>query len=564
MLEVSVTNERQRRTFTHAAGKLEFGRAATDDESRFVVEDRYVSRDQLRVEELPDGRVRLTNLGRAVKLGDGTLLEERASCDVALPVQITIGYSTIELRAAGEAADAPAHLQTIAPPVRTLPPAARDASLASMGDSTPPELLASWFETLLSVQRAAAGSAEFYEETARAVVEMIGLDRGMVLLDRGGQWETASSHGARTAQARDYSHTVLRRVVQQKRTFYRSPQAIQGAASLQMLEAVVAAPVFDPQDEVVGVVYGSRDSRGGEARGVSRLEAQLVQLLAGAVSAGLARMEREAEAARSRVQLEEFVSPQVARELERNPKLLEGQEREISVMFADVRGFSRISERLDVRTTYQLAGDVMDRLTNCVARHDGTIIDYYGDGFAAMWNAPTDQADHAGRACRAALEMTAAAESLSEQWGDKVGGPVKIGVGIHAGVAQVGNAGSQRRLKYGPRGHTVNLASRVEGATKHFGLSLLISEAVRERISDEFAVRKLCRVRVKGIDGDVRLFELVGACADETRLQLCERFEAALALYEDRKWSEAQATLAPLLVSEPPDEPCRILDDLLR
>ncbi|MCA1481109.1 hypothetical protein I6F37_39950, partial [Bradyrhizobium sp. NBAIM08] len=147
------------------------------------------------------------------------------------------------------------------------------------------------------------------------------------------------------------------------------------------------SPVFGAADGIVGVVYGSRGIQPGAKRpGILPMEARLVQLLAGAVSAGLARMEKEAEAARNRARFEQFASPVVAAELERNPELLAGNEREITVPFSDLRGFSRISEQLGARDTFQLVADVMDTLTEQVLKHGGIIIDYYGDGLAAMWN----------------------------------------------------------------------------------------------------------------------------------------------------------------------------------
>ena len=127
-------------------------------------------------------------------------------------------------------------------------------------------------------------------------------------------------------------------------------------------------------------------------------------------------------------------------------------------------------------------------LTAAVLDHDGLIIDYYGDGLAAMWNAPADQPEHPELACRAALAMIEALPAVGEKWAKVLPDELRIGVGVHTGVAQVGNAGSSRRAKYGPRGANVNLASRIEGATKAVGVAAggVASDchAVVESISD--------------------------------------------------------------------------------
>src|SRR5581483_3993135 len=179
------------------------------------------------------------------------------------------------------------------------------------------------------------------------VVDLVGLDRGLVLLRRGEDWSIAAHAGRREGDGRQFSLTVLKHVVAERRTFYQSQVPISSTRSLLGVEAVVASPIFDPDDEVVGAVYGSRSrmvpSRG---PGVGPLEAQVVQLLASAVGAGLARLEQEAAATQMRVQFEQFFSADLARELARNPDLLKGQEREITVLFCDIRGFSRLSERI--------------------------------------------------------------------------------------------------------------------------------------------------------------------------------------------------------------------------
>ena len=569
VLRFQVTNEAQNAQWTHGAGPFELGRAPAEAGTvpRFVIEDPYVSRSQLRVEAAGPGKVRLENLGQLLELAGGAPLEPKEVRVVSLPVRLTAGYSQIEISAETPVAEVTESYVTISRPIRGEPERPVAASLGDIGESPAPETLTKWFETLLSVQRAAAGTAEFYQETARAVVEHIGLEMGMVLVRRGTGWETKAMHEAEGSKFTRVSQAVLKQVLSERRTFYRALSEMELTASLQQVDAVVASPVFDATDEIVGIVYGSRSVQPGTKRpGILPMEARLVQLLAGAVSAGLARMEKEAEAARNRARFELFASPVLATELERNPALLEGAEREITVLFSDLRGFSRISEQLGPRDTFQLVGDVMDKLTEQVLEHGGIIIDYYGDGLAAMWNAPLDQADHAKLACRAALAMQSELPAISNEWQDRLGKPLQIGVGVNTGPARVGNAGSRLRLKYGPRGHTVNVASRVEGATKYLGVPVLISAATQRLLGDEFLTRRVCQVKAVGMEGNVELHELRPAPADDTWRQLRATYESALTLYEAGSFQAAHDAVAPLSADSQhsADGPLRMLVRLAR
>src|SRR5262249_21260195 len=159
-------------------------------------------------------------------------------------------------------------------------------------------------------------------------------------------------------------------------------------------------------------------------------EAQVMQVLAASVATGLARQQHEAAAGRARVQFEQFFSAELAQELQKNPDMLKGKEREITVLFSDIRGVSRLSGKLGSQLTCDLVADVMDRLTTCVRSFDGSVVDYVGDGLIAMWNAPVDHPDHAVRGCRAALAMQATLPQLDADWHDRLGIPLKIGIGL--------------------------------------------------------------------------------------------------------------------------------------
>jgi adenylate cyclase len=543
MLQVQVTNKRERQQFEHAAGPIEFGRGPRREPiTRCVIQDDlYVSKDHVRAEEMAGGLVRLVNLSQRnpIWFADNSTLAPGLQRDIALPVRLTVGETVIALDASPEDPIERATLATIAKPVRPSKLGEiKPGPLRLTTDSPDAETLTNWFETVIAVQRAAAGSPEFYEQTAQAVVDLVGLDRGLILIRHGEVWEPVARAGTGRCTGREFSATILRKVVEERRTFFQSAASAPVTTSLQGLEAVVASPVFDARDQVAAVVYGSRTRfDGGRGMGIGALEAQVVQVLASAVGAGLARLEQEAEAGRLRIQFEQFFSPDLARELQRNPRLLEGQEREITVLFSDIRGFSRLAERMEPHEVCRLVREVMGALTEQIRACDGVVVDYSGDGLMAMWNAPADQPDHAAMACRAALAIQRVIPALSESWSGRLGCPLTLGLGLNTGPALVGNTGSQYKFKYGPLGHAVNLASRIEGATKQLGLPVLITGSTRALLGDRFATRRICKVRVVGISGAVDLYELHAEHATPDWQKKRDAYEQALALYEAGQWS---------------------------
>jgi adenylate cyclase len=143
--------------------------------------------------------------------------------------------------------------------------------------------------------------------------------------------------------------------------------------------------------------------------------------------------------------------------------------------------------------------------------------------------------------------MSEGLAQLNRRWEGRLGVPIGLGIGLNSGPALVGNTGSHKKFKYGPLGHTVNLASRVEGATKHLGVQLLITGPTRSFLGNTFAVRRLCRARLVGISGEVELHELCAESAPTEWQFLRDSYETALGLYETGHWREAcQALLVQL------------------
>jgi adenylate cyclase len=535
------------------------------------------------------------------------------SRELAIPVQLAVGNTTIVIRPSGPGSGAaaparaaaapppaaappralqemvtsfpglhettflteespPPGLATIAQPVRRSSnriPAVALPDLKLGEEKTSPEVIAQWLESVLALQRDATNAAEIHEATARALVTLIGLDVGLVLLRRGAQWRPVARVARdenQESRGREFSTTILNHVVKEKKTFYQDLGALTSQESLRNVDAVVVSPVFGlNNEEVVGVVYGMRRTNprlGPKAGGIKPLEAHLVQLLAATVGATLAR----AEATKTRTQFEQFFSAELTRELERDPNLLEGQEREVTILMSDVRGFSSLSEKLGPANLCRLIRDVMEQLSNRIVEYGGTIVNYLGDGILAMWNAPANQDQHPVLACKAALAMQREMPALSERWRAMVGGPLAIGIGINTGPAQVGNTGSSRRLMYGPLGHTVNLASRVEGATKQLGVKILVTHYTRSRIGEEFALRRLCKVRVVGIGEAVELFELAGegGQAAPEWATLRSTYETALTQFEGQQFAEGIQTLMPLWVQAQDKATLRLFHRLIQ
>ncbi len=212
-----------------------------------------------------------------------------------------------------------------------------------------------------------------------------------------------------------------------------------------------------------------------------------------------------------------FLSPLLLERLERDPTLLklEGQQREITAFFSDIRGFTSISEQLSPPQVTTMLNQYFTPMTRIVTEHSGLVDKYMGDGLAAMWNAPIDVQDHPAKAARAALEMLKSLEKLNAMWRANKQLPVpeiKIGIGLHTAEARVGNFGSEDKLEYSMLGDMVNLTSRLESLTKQYGVPIIISSETRERIAD-FASVPLGAFTVKGRTDATVIFALVG---DET------------------------------------------------
>ena len=398
----------------------------------------------------------------------------------------------------------------------------RSVVMKSVRRSPSPDTLASWFRTMASIQRHAASTEDFQRHAVRAIVQPGGLDAGMIL-ERGddGRWKTRSSHFADPPVGMTFEPALVELVARRREPLVLDSEHARldgehGAAAL-------AAPVFDANMEVIAVLYGSRHQTGKNRRHqIRQLEALWIQLLSEAITAGYARMEHEARAARQQVLLEQAFPADVVRQLSNRSTLeLPAEKKVVSLMFADLIDSSSLCEGNTPEVVVEFLSEVMDSMTDVIYRCGGVVVDYYGDGVIAMWNAPVDQPDHAKLACEASLEIQRQRTAINGRWENRLGRTCQIGIGIHTGTVIVGNSGSRHRLKYGPRGLAVNLASRIEKATRKLGQSILLSDATREHLSPDVSAHRLGEFKLRGIERPVVLHALFSMNENETANSCC-------------------------------------------
>jgi adenylate cyclase len=564
-------------------GRTELGRQKTIDETlysstwqggeqchRVVVArgtEQTIGRTHLLITALPDGRVELTNTSSrsTVQIDNGPSLLRGTPYQSAVPeggIVLKLGASRV-VRIQTRTGDYEGLGEL---PQATLPPEEFSSRIGHSFSGRLPlpadpgidsEALVSWLQMALTLLQSATSSPDFFPRAAQSVVDLANMDSGRVLLATPAGWQEkarASAEGTLSPADSTWqpSYRILEKVRSDRKTLWQLPQ-LATMGSVLGVQAVVAAPILDQKGDVIGVLYGDRRQVG---RPITRVEAMLVELLACGVASRLARLKEE----QATLRFEQFFTPQLARHLAARPDLLDGRIAEVTILFCDVRGFSRFSHKLPPAVTVQWIADVMAALSDCVIEHQGVLVDYIGDEIMAMWGAPDEQPDHAQLACNAAVAMLDRLPSLNRRWQETLGEPMSLGIGLNSGEAHVGNTGSPRKFKYGPLGNTVNLASRVQGACKHLKTRLLITDHTFTHLDGAFRARsrRLCQVKVVNIDTPVTLYEL--APPDQTSCaEWKDKYEASLVLFEKGNFRLSARTLQPLMMEELNDGPAIVL-----
>lgn len=250
----------------------------------------------------------------------------------------------------------------------------------------------------------------------------------------------------------------------------------------------------------------------------------------------------------------QYVPPELVEEMAKNPESisLESESREMTVMFSDVRGFTTISEGLEPKQLTQLMNAFLTPMTHVIHHHRGAIDKYMGDAIMAFWGAPLPDQQHAKHALLAALAMLKALEDVNQSFVAKGWPSIQVGVGLNTGLMTVGNMGSEFRMAYTIMGDAVNLGSRLEGLTKQYGVSLIVSEFTKDQVPS-FIYRELDIVRVKGKNKPVAIFEPIceESQLDKSTKDSLKLYREALKYYRNQQWDLAEMQLINLQKLDP-------------
>ncbi len=260
-------------------------------------------------------------------------------------------------------------------------------------------------------------------------------------------------------------------------------------------------------------------------------------------------MRTEAQRKQVRSAFGQYLSPALVQKLAEDPTKLTlgGENREMTFMFSDIRGFTSISELFDAQGLTRLINRLLTPLTNVILSTNGTIDKYMGDCVMAFWNAPLEVKDHGPSACKAALGMVQAVKDVNKVLEEEAKAEgrehrvLNVGIGINSGIACVGNMGSEQRFDYSVLGDSVNLASRLEGQSKSYGVTIVVGEN-SAALSDMYPLLELDLIKVKGKKQAVRIFTLVGPPELKTQaayIDLKREHDAILAAYRAQKWDDA-------------------------
>ena len=251
-----------------------------------------------------------------------------------------------------------------------------------------------------------------------------------------------------------------------------------------------------------------------------------------------------------------YLAPALVEKLQKNPGLLRlgGDERELSIMFTDVRGFTTISEHYgkNVQGLTMIMNRYMTAMTESILKNDGTLDKYIGDAQMAFWNAPLDDTNHAKNAVKTALEMLKRLDSFNEEISKEGVPPFGMGLGINTGSVVVGNMGSTQRFDYTCLGDHVNLASRLEGQSKPYGVRIIIGPRTAEHIKNDYQTLELDLIAVKGKKEGVKIFTVLENSMDEDKIKHIYRMhDGFLCDYRAQKWDNAIALAESLQKNNP-------------
>jgi len=250
----------------------------------------------------------------------------------------------------------------------------------------------------------------------------------------------------------------------------------------------------------------------------------------------------------------QYLPPELVTEMSEDPEsYIQGaQTRDMSVLFSDIRSFTTISESLSAEELSELMNMYLTPMTKIIHNSRGTIDKYIGDAVMAFWGAPLKDEDHARHAIKGGLAMLERLKGVQEMFSERGWPQINIGVGINSGMMSVGDMGSEFRMAYTVLGDAVNLASRLEGLTKTYGVEIIVGEATKNAVP-EYAYRELDLVRVKGKEQPVGIYEPIAlhneiSPDEEQELDL---FNDCLKHYRRQDWNTAESIFQQLIQAHP-------------
>jgi adenylate cyclase len=253
-----------------------------------------------------------------------------------------------------------------------------------------------------------------------------------------------------------------------------------------------------------------------------------------------------------------YVSPQQVKKLKKNPAILKpgAEKQQLSILFSDIANFTAMSEGMDSDELADMMNSYFEITVNrCIHPTQGTVVKFIGDAIFAIWNAPEPQSTHQELACRGALLLR---DSASKFTFGKSGKTVRTRIGLHCGVANVGNFGSSNRVDYTALGENINLASRMEGLNKYLGTDLLITSDLYSGVQDRFVTRKCGRFQLKGFEKEVEVHELLSE-SDQAEASKAwrEAYAEALQAFENRDFEAAETGFHCVLKLHSEDGPAK-------
>ena len=273
------------------------------------------------------------------------------------------------------------------------------------------------------------------------------------------------------------------------------------------------------------------------------------------------------EEARQRAYIREafstYVNPSIVAQLEKDPSSakLGGKQIDGTALFLDIAGFTSLSERHAPETVVGFVNEFFSGLISIAMEAEGTVERFLGDAFMVIWGAPTEQPDHAQRACTAAIAMAAEIQRISDTESDRLGARVHARIGINSGSMTAGNIGAAKRFNYTVLGDCVNLSARLEGLNKIYGTTLIIGNTTADQLDDTIVLRELDLVTVKGRETPERIFEILGLRGQvaERKLAAARHYADGLSLYRQGHFSQASEAFQTGLQADPADGPCQVL-----